>query len=72
MATSVLDNPRVQQAGKGYTVNVQGTAYRVLYSSTFRWVIYTGPNMDMAMLDSGRPAVGFASAEDAVGLLLDQ
>lgn len=54
---------RVRREGKGYTVTVDGTEYRVIPTEVFGWCIFTGPNLDGI-------GSGYRTAEAAIKSLL--
>jgi hypothetical protein len=68
--TAWCADSRVKRVGKGYEVRANGTTYSVLPSDALGWGIYVGHRARMASLPGGRPAVGYATADDAIGALL--
>ncbi len=61
---------RVSRFGEhGWTVRVDGRDLRVLPNGAMGWGVYTGPNLEVAMV-GGSPAVGYADVEELVGALL--
>lgn len=67
------DDPRVSGYGSdGFSVSRDGTDYRVLPTGVFGWVVCTGPNLDFVAAADGGFAIGFASADDAIGAALGE
>jgi hypothetical protein len=70
--STVLDDARVTaRDGGGYTVvRESGLAVHVLYMPPFRWCVCYGANLNFMPTDGGGHAIGFTSAEAAVGAVL--
>lgn len=67
------DDPRVSGFGAdGYTVSRDGTDFRVLPTEVFGWVVCTGPNLDFVAATGGGFAIGFPTAEAAIGAVLGE
>jgi hypothetical protein len=67
---SILNDPRVQKFGEdGYEVDTTDGPIRVLPNEAMGWGLYVGPRLDLVMTPAG-PAIGYESAEDAVGAVL--
>jgi hypothetical protein len=72
--TRYHDDPRVAGSGHdGYAVTRDdGTDYQVLPTGVFGWVVCHGPNLDFAPTADGGFAIGFATADDAIGAALGE
>jgi hypothetical protein len=44
----------------------------VLPTEVFDWCIFAGPNLDMVPVEGGGFAIGFATADDAIGALIGE
>lgn len=64
------NDPRVTRTGTGFTVTTGDTDYRILPNDTLGWGIYTGPNLDLVIFDSGVLALGFHTADKAIKALI--
>jgi hypothetical protein len=61
-----MTTPTITRHGDGsYTVVHDGITYRIMYSQTLGWTIYTGPQLDIVQTNNGF-ATNYQSAEDAV------
>jgi len=68
---TILNDPRVKPFGSsgGYEITTDDGSIQVLPNDALGWGLYVGTNLDLIMTGSG-PAIGFESAEDAIGAVL--
>jgi len=70
--TRYVDDPRVTACGtgRGFAVAAHDTTFVVLPTDVFAWCIFTGPNLDLVPVEGGGFAIGYPTADDAIGALI--
>jgi hypothetical protein len=63
------NDPRVRQAGRGWTVRNGSREYQVLHTA-LGWGVFTGWRQTAAYVAGGRPAIGYRSADDAIAAVI--
>lgn len=64
-------DPRVKPYGDhGFEVTRDGQIFCILYSGTYRWTISTGHNLSYVSISGYGLAIGFDTADDAIGALI--
>lgn len=68
---TVLNDPRVEVCGDGFTVSRDNNVFRVLPNEVLGWGIYRGAKLEL-VVDGNGPAIGYNSAAEAISVVLGQ